>query len=274
MLNRATLSNSEANTRKFVTGFCMVVAAATIGIFSASPARATLLNGGVEVVDTDNTPSDTTGSATPEAANTSGPITTGGATPASDNKLMAGQAIPQVMPQQRAINPLQPQVPTLAYGRTPSAAQMVPPPNSFPANYSGRWQCVTRVVDSAIDSVAIGTELKSEVCFVDVPDGRVIARWVQPGWTETQASAMSWSSREAQTDRTSYYFGEGMNGSWASRSRDHFMQVSIDRLECKSYVDQYMDGRYIGRYRTISVLSRVGAVGALNTIAQGAKSEK
>jgi hypothetical protein len=268
MLNRATLLNTEANSKKFVSGLCMVVAAATIGILGSAPAHATLLNGGIEVSDTVSTPADTTGSATPGTVSGAGPTTTVGANPAADNNFVPSQAMPQI----RAVAPtLQPRVPTVAYGRTPNIAQLTPPLNSFPADYSGRWQCVTRVIDSAIDSVAIGTELKSEVCFVDVPDGRVLARWVQPGWTETQASAMSWSSREAQTDRTSYYFGEGMNGSWASRSRDHFMQVATDRLECKSYVDQYMDGRYIGRYRTISVLSRIGTV---NTIAQGAKSEK
>jgi len=242
----------------------MLFAATTLGIGFSSPAHATLLNGGVEVVETEHTPGDTTGSTTPAAANVALPITTGGGSPSDKNFAPA---------QQRAVNPqvqLQPGQPTLAYGRGPNVAQLTPPPNSFPANYSGRWQCVTRVVDSAVDTVTIGTEMKSEVCFVDVPEGRVVARWVQPGWTETQASAMSWSSREAQTDRTSYYFGEGMDGSWASRSRDHFMQVGTDKLECKSYVDQYMDGRYIGRYRTISVLSRVGTV---NTIAQSAKPE-
>lgn len=255
------LSNATSSTKsKLVSGFCMLVAA-TIGCSSHSPAQATLLNGGVEVVDTDSTPGDTTGSATPVVASTPNSITTSGATPAAPMQVTPQLRVPQLQAGQ----------PQLAYGRGPNVAQLTPPPNSFPANYSGRWQCVTRVVDSAVDTVAIGTELKSEVAFVDIPDGRVVARWVQPGWTETQASAMSWSSREAQTDRTSYYFGEGMNGSWASRSRDHFMQVATDRLECKSYVDQYLDGRYIGRYRTISILTRVGTV---NTIAQGAKSDK
>lgn len=263
MLSKATSSKQT----KLVSGLCLLVAV-TIGLSSVGPAHATLLNGGVEVTDIDSTPGDTARGAVP--ANAKAPsLTTSGVAPASDNNSTQTQVIPQAQTVSPRVS-LQPGQPTLAYGRAPSAAQLTPPPNSFPANYSGRWQCVTRVVDSAVDSVAVGTELKSEVCFVDVPDGRVVARWVQPGWTETQASAMSWSSREAQTDRTSYYYGEGMNGSWASRSRDHFLQVGIDRLECKSYVDQYLDGRYIGRYRTISILSRLGTV---STIAQGAKSK-
>lgn len=255
------LSNTTSSFKlKLASGLCIVVAV-TLGLSSSAPAHATLLNGGVEVVDTVSAPVDTTFGGAPVSNNAPNSITTGGAAPAQPM-----QAVPQVRAPQ-----LQAGQPQLAYGRGPNVAQLTPPPNSFPANYSGRWQCVTRVVDSAVDTVSIGTELKSEVAFVDIPDGRVVARWVQPGWTETQASAMSWSSREAQTDRTSYYFGEGMNGAWASRSRDHFMQVATDRLECKSYVDQYLDGKYIGRYRTISVLTRLGTV---NTIAQGAKSDK
>lgn len=262
----ATLFDTSLNTRKFLSGLFVVVAASTIGLISNSPAaEAKLLNGHIEAIDVDYAADgDTIRGASPAAGNVPTILTTGGApiSPVSVNPAAAG-----------AVNPAaygvgQPSLgqgqPTIAF-RPPNVVQLKPPPNSFPANYSGRWQCVTKVVDSAVETVAVGTEMVSEVCFVEVPDGRVVARWVQPGWSETQASAMSWSSREAQTDRTSYYFGEGMNGSWASRSRDHFMQVGQDKLECKSYVDQYMDGRYIGRYRTISTLTRVGTV---NTIAQ------
>ncbi|MBX3138106.1 hypothetical protein KF707_17900 [Candidatus Obscuribacterales bacterium] len=253
-----------------MSGLFIMVAASTIGVVSNSPANAALLNGHIEAIDMDNGSSDTTRGAVPDAADTPQILTTGGA-PIADE--VAKPSIKVAPTQTQSFGNGQPSLgkaPTVAYGRSPNAGQVVPPPNSFPENYSGRWQCVTRVVDSAVDTVAVGTELVSEVSFVEVPGGRVVARWAQPGWTETQASAMSWSSREAQTDRTSYYFGEGMNGSWASRSRDHFMQTGTDRLDCKSYVDQYMDGRYVGRYRTVSVLTRVGAV---NTIAQGERKE-
>lgn len=158
---------------------------------------------------------------------------------------------------------------TVAYAR-PSVGSVNPitPPNSFPAGFEGRWHCVTRVIDSAVDTIAVGTELVSEVNFVRLQGGRVVARWLQPGWTETQASAVKWNENEARVDRTSYYFGEGMNGSWGSRARDQFVQTGSLSMECKSYVDQYLDGNYIGRYRTISVLTRAGTV---DTIAQTEK---
>jgi len=143
----------------------------------------------------------------------------------------------------------------------------VPPPDSFPAGFVGTWQCVTRVTSSAVETVNPGTTLASEVRFVAEPGGKgkVKAVWVQPGWTEAQAAAVAWNDSEARVDRTCYYYGEGMNGSWASRSRDHFVRKSPDTIECDSYVDQYLDGRYLGRYRTISVLTKMGTVDTIAT---------
>jgi len=267
MKKYATLFSTASKTKKVVSGVCMMITVGAIGILSNAPADAKLLNGHIEAIDVDNSSSDTTRGVAPNGSYVPEILTTGGAPVSHDNAPAAVPTAPAGNPQVM----LKQAQPTLAYNRAPNVVQLKPPPNSFPVNFSGRWQCVTKVVDSAIESVAIGTELSSEVNFVEVQDGRVIAHWLQPGWTETQASAMAWSSREAQTDRTSYYFGEGMNGAWASRSRDHFMQVGTDRIECKSYVDQYMDGRYLGRYRTVSVMTRLGTV---NTIAQGARKDK
>ncbi|MGD9681507.1 MAG: hypothetical protein AB7W16_10010 [Candidatus Obscuribacterales bacterium] len=141
----------------------------------------------------------------------------------------------------------------------------VAPPDSFPAGFVGTWQCVTRVTSSAVETVSPGTTLASEVRFVADPGGKVKAVWVQPGWTEAQAAAVAWNDSEARVDRTCYYYGEGMNGSWASRSRDHFVRKSPDTIECDSYVDQYLDGRYLGRYRTISVLTKMSTVDTIAT---------
>jgi len=89
-------------------------------------------------------------------------------------------------------------------------------------------------------------------------DGRVQARWNQPGWVETQTVACSSGKHhdEAKSDRTTYYFGDNAQGSWAARARDQFAQTAPDTITAKSYVDQYIDGQYVGRYRTISVLKR------------------
>jgi len=128
--------------------------------------------------------------------------------------------------------------------------------NSFPLTYQGAWYCETTVIDSTLPAVAQGQVIGSEVVFYPAKDGTIHARWNQPGWVETQSQAVTFNGSEAKADRTTYYFGDNMQGSWAARARDQFAQTSADAITAKSYVDQYMDGQYLGRYRTVSVLKR------------------
>ena len=134
-----------------------------------------------------------------------------------------------------------------------------PTTNSFPTSYQGAWYCQTTVVDSTLPAVLQGQVIGSEVVFFLSKDGGIHARWNQPGWVETQSQAITFNGTEAKADRTTYYFGDNMQGSWAARARDQFAQTSPDIISAKSYVDQYLDGQYLGRYRTTSVLKRSGA---------------
>lgn len=131
-----------------------------------------------------------------------------------------------------------------------------PTTNSFPATYQGAWYCQTTVVDSTLPAVLQGQVIGSEVVFFLSKDGGIHARWNQPGWVETQSQAITFNGTEAKADRTTYYFGDNMQGSWAARARDQFAQTGPDIISAKSYVDQYLDGQYLGRYRTVSVLKR------------------
>lgn len=129
--------------------------------------------------------------------------------------------------------------------------------DSFPASYSGTWRVDTVVSDSTVNDVSAGQKMLSSVEFKRQADGRVTARWNQPGWTETQASITTFNQAESMLDRTNYYYGDKMQGAWGARSRDKFTQVSENQIMAQSYVDQYIDGHYLGRYRTKSVLSRM-----------------
>lgn len=137
------------------------------------------------------------------------------------------------------------------------ATPQPPPPNSFPASYQGTWRCESTVVDSGVASILTGTKSTCEIQFKAAVDGRILANWSQPGWTEAESTPMSFSDEKARVDRTNYYWAEGINGSWAARSRDDFNRVDANTIVAKSYIDQYVDGQYVGRYRTTSVLRRV-----------------
>lgn len=165
-------------------------------------------------------------------------------------------------PQYTSINPVVDA--GAAYARTPIAA--VPPQfqnavavDSLPVSFEGAWKCVTVVVDSAVDTVPVGERVESQVAFVPQYDGRIVARWNQTGWTEAHANINTVSNVEASMERTNYYLNHGLgNGSWAARSQDHYIQIDANRIAATSSVHQYVGGRYLGEYRTRSMLYRLG----------------
>ena len=138
----------------------------------------------------------------------------------------------------------------------PSAAQL--DPNTFPRAYQGNWTCQTTVLNSSAPAVQAGQVVTSEVTFYPTANGLIKARWTQAGWVETQSVAASFGKNndEAKSDRTTYYYSDNTQGSWAARARDQFALTAPDTIEAKSYVDQYIDGQYVGRYRTVSILKR------------------
>jgi hypothetical protein len=129
-------------------------------------------------------------------------------------------------------------------------------PQSFPESYQGYWHCVTTVTDSGVPDVTAGTVTQCDIEFKKGNDGRILAHWSQPGWTESQTSVISFNNAEARLDRTAYYWADGGRGSWAARSRDQFTLTARNSIVSRSYVDQYVDGQYVGRYRTNSVLTK------------------
>jgi hypothetical protein len=132
-------------------------------------------------------------------------------------------------------------------------------PNSFPKAFEGTWECNTTVVDSSSPSVAAGQVINSEATFYATTGGRIQGRWNQAGWVESQCTAESYGPDQAKSDRTTYYYGDNSQGSWAARSRDQFALTAPDTMSAKSYVDQYINGQFAGRYRTVSVLKKVAA---------------
>lgn len=127
---------------------------------------------------------------------------------------------------------------------------------SFPSTYEGLWRCQSTVIDSQINIVPTGHKLTSVIRFVRNADGKLIAQWVQPGWNETNTAVQRFSESEAKLERTNIYSGDSASN-WATRSQDVFTQIDDATMVAQSEIDQYMDGLYIGRYRTESILSRI-----------------
>jgi hypothetical protein len=182
----------------------------------------------------------------------------------------SAQAAPMLQGYVKSDKQIEGQTPVSCAVSTPAPEVVSPLDNSFPPSYAGHWRCLSQVVDSSVDSVPVGDKNISEIIFARLNDGRVAAKWNQPGWTETKASISSFNNKEAKLDRTNYYFGNRQAGAWAARSCDHFTMVSPTQIIADSYIDQYQDGTYLGRYRTQSILVKVSESGPADGIAFGA----
>ncbi|HEY9754447.1 MAG TPA: hypothetical protein V6C97_04770 [Oculatellaceae cyanobacterium] len=142
---------------------------------------------------------------------------------------------------------------SLAGGAIQSAAIHA---NSFPETYEGVWRCETVVTDSAVQSIMPGQKVVCEVNFVKDASGKVQSVWNQDGWSEGQSSVTCFNAKEAQMDRTSYQTSNGQDGMWAARAKGNFTQINGAAIIARSVVDQYIDGQYVGRYHTTSILRR------------------
>lgn len=121
---------------------------------------------------------------------------------------------------------------------------------------TGNWQVETLVTDSQLETVTPGSVINSQVAFFN-SNGKVAAKWYQPGWVDGQTSSMSFADNRATIDRTTYYFGDNVQGSWAAYAHDEFTPLNINTIKAHSYVDQYIDGHFLGRYHTVSLLKRI-----------------
>lgn len=126
--------------------------------------------------------------------------------------------------------------------------------NSFPQTFAGWWKCVTVVVDSAVSTIPVGQRVESAISFEQLRDGRVIERWEQPGWTETASNVTPISTVEVALERTNFYRRDGR---WAAHSRDRYLQIDANRIAADSQVEQFVDGQFLGRYQTKSMLYRM-----------------
>ncbi len=134
----------------------------------------------------------------------------------------------------------------------------------LPESYLGRWQCLTVVTASGVAVAVAGQSVVSEIEFVRQEDGRITAAWQQAGWTETNSQVKRIDALSAIISRVSQYQGPGRNRGMICHCWDSFVQTDREHMAAESYVDQWVEGQYQGRYQTRSVLSRVSGSSSLS----------
>ncbi len=83
-------------------------------------------------------------------------------------------------------------------------------PNSFPFSYAGIWRCETTVVDSGVTTILPGQRAFLKYLSNTHRTAALSPPASWPGWTEAEASQVSFSAEKARVDRFNYYWGDGV----------------------------------------------------------------
>lgn len=51
---------------------------------------------------------------------------------------------------------------------------------------------------------------------------------------------------------------QGIGGGWTARSQEHLKLLDPNTMIAESVVEQYLNGQFVGRYKTSSVLKKNG----------------
>lgn len=126
---------------------------------------------------------------------------------------------------------------------------------TYGPDFTGTWSSQTRVADSSVEAVPVGTEVSSQIRFARKADGNLAIMWEQNGWTDSCEQLRTVSDHEAIMCRTNQ--GVGDNAGCIEQSHDYYRQITRNTIMASSYVDVYQDGSYLGRYQTYSTLQRI-----------------
>jgi hypothetical protein len=120
------------------------------------------------------------------------------------------------------------------------------------ARFQGTWKCLTIVVASNVPAVAPGTKVACALTFQTLNNGQVKAAWEQKGWTASESTVGKCTNGALHLSHTNQ-FSQG----WAAHAEDFARVTSPTTMVSQSVVDQYIDGRLIGQYKTQSQLIKI-----------------
>jgi len=120
------------------------------------------------------------------------------------------------------------------------------------SKFQGTWKCLTTVVASNVPAVAPGTKVACALTFQALSNGQVKAAWQQKGWTSSETTVGKCSDGKLHLSHTNQ-FSRG----WAAHAEDFARVTSPTTMVSQSVVDQYIDGRLMGQYKTQSQLVKI-----------------
>ena len=125
---------------------------------------------------------------------------------------------------------------------------------SYDARLLGDWKVKTVVVDSNCKYVEPGIQTYTRLNF-SLKNGKIRPQWFANDWDLVKDQIFEL----AQDDKLLWLRENKLNSRgkhWITRSKDIFDIKKREQITAKSHVNQYLNGKYVGDYQTISYLRR------------------
>lgn len=120
---------------------------------------------------------------------------------------------------------------------------------------AGGWNCTSQVVASSCPTVSPGTVIESFIHYLRNTQGAVVQNWQEPGWTPAASAIFKLSDWTFATQKESSI--QTAQGRVTARSQEKLKVVNPNTMVAESTVHQYLNGQFIGPYKTNSVMHKV-----------------
>lgn len=120
----------------------------------------------------------------------------------------------------------------------------------------GTWNCISKVVASTCPAVMPGTVVHSLIQYLKNTQGSLVQQWNEAGWMPASTPVLKFTESSITTTKTSNM--QGIGGGWTARSQEHLKLLDPNTMIAESVVEQYLNGQFVGRYKTSSVLKKNG----------------
>lgn len=121
----------------------------------------------------------------------------------------------------------------------------------------GTWQCVSQVVASNVPGVAPGNVVQSAMQYSLDRTGNMVGHWQQDQWSPASSAVVKIDSDLLTSSRESVNAGAG-GRAWSARSHDMYKIIAPNKMLAQSIVEQFVNGQFVGKYKTASILQKVG----------------
>lgn len=142
----------------------------------------------------------------------------------------------------------------LVFNTLPGKAIHLPEFNEYKGSneFIGNWKIKSVVTESNCPYVIVGSTTKSEIKIRKDLE-KMTATWEGGNWTNSRTYLKALSQNEIITERVTEMKGKG-NTKWAAILVEHIYIDGNGEVHSESYVKQYKNDKFVGDYKTYSIL--------------------